>query len=57
MTSVSELHKKWMAKPAYAEAYGELETEFAGHDAERPRPADTMGLEPACSEAQIRPEL
>ena len=29
MTRVSDLHKKWMAKPDYAEAYAELETEFA----------------------------
>ena len=29
MTRVSDLHKKWMAKADYAEAYAELETEFA----------------------------
>ena len=29
MTRVSDLHKKWMAKPDYAEAYAGLETEFA----------------------------
>ncbi len=29
MTRVSDLHKKWMATPDYAEAYAELETEFA----------------------------
>ena len=29
MTRVSDLHKKWMAKPDYAEAYAELETGFA----------------------------
>src|SRR6476661_5791344 len=29
MTSVSDLHKKWMEQPDYAKAYDELETEFA----------------------------
>jgi transcriptional regulator with XRE-family HTH domain len=29
MTSVSDLHKKWMEQPDYAKAYDDLETEFA----------------------------
>jgi transcriptional regulator with XRE-family HTH domain len=29
MTRVTKLHEKWMDDPEYADAYGELETEFA----------------------------
>jgi transcriptional regulator with XRE-family HTH domain len=29
MTRVTDLHEKWMKEPSYAEAYAELETEFA----------------------------
>src|SRR5262249_29929693 len=29
MTRVNDLHRKWMSDPEYAQAYGELETEFA----------------------------
>ncbi|WP_127077067.1 helix-turn-helix transcriptional regulator [Rhodomicrobium lacus] len=29
MTRVTDLHERWMDEPEYAEAYAELETEFA----------------------------